>query len=188
MLNMLPKAHTMRTPPPTPTLTTSMFQIYHILAFRHRESVSTMYRHNHFTRRVWLKVHNFLIPEHPCWIGLHMEFQLTKWNLNSSPIPPHNFFIKIFSITFATLAGKEKAKWNKWEGLSILLIRVNLPPWISKRLFHPGSLFFILFKTPSQIACAFKWALIGSPKYFIGRYDTSQPRMSVGTYVWKLAH
>ena len=120
MLNVLPKAHTMRKPinirapptraPPTPTLTISMFQIYHFSAFRHRESVSTVYRHNHFTREVWLKVHNFLIPEHPCWIGLQMEFQLTKWNLNSSPIPPHKFFIKIFSITFATPAGKGKGK------------------------------------------------------------------------------
>ncbi|KAG6633616.1 hypothetical protein CIPAW_12G060400 [Carya illinoinensis] len=97
----------------------------------------------------------FRTPKPPPDIGRHTCSHLTKWNLNSSPKPPHKKSRWSFSIRTATLAGKLE---------SVLFINVVLPPFDKYNLFHPANLLSIFSITESHTADALEALPKGSPK------------------------
>jgi hypothetical protein len=76
-----------------------------------------------------LNILKFQMPKPPSEIGEQTFDQLTKWNLNSSPKPPHKKSRWSFSIRFATLEGIGKRD-NKYAGRleRVFFIRITLPP------------------------------------------------------------
>ncbi len=102
----------------------------YLLAITWRQySVFSVANHqSHLPNKAWLKGIICQIPNPPSWIEAQMVCQLTKWYLNSSPIPPHKKSLWIFSIHFAILNGMGNKKRKCAILERVLLIKVSLPP------------------------------------------------------------
>lgn len=106
-------------------------------------------------------------------IGEHTLPQLTRWNLASSPIPPHKKAHTIFSIQFATPAGQGN-KDNKYIGGLERVLFINVILLMSSKFFFILS---IRLSTPFQIAFTLQTAPNGRPRYFMVKEDILQPKI-----------
>ena len=147
-----------------------------------RASFSTPYRHNHFANKAELNLFKQRMPNPPFFTGLQTLDQFTKWNLQSSLIPVQRKSLCKLSIILATLTriGRRERKYvGKLE--RVLLIRVTLPPLDKYNFFQPASLRSIFSKIGFQIVLSLKVAPNGRPKYFSGRADSLQPKISTNS-------
>jgi len=121
----------------------------------HLTSLSVPYRQNHLPRRARLNIRKFLISNPPSKIGAQTLAQLTRWYLNSLPIPPYKKSHWSFSIGLATQAGMGKRDKN-YVGRSerVLLIRVTLPPFDKYIIFQLTNRHSIFSTMLSQIDLA----------------------------------
>ena len=129
----IPKAHALGTLTEWGHQPPYLFPHLASITLLQRCSLLVPYLHSHFPNKVWLNLLKFLIPNPPCWTGLQIWFQLTGWNLCSSPIPLHKKYFWSFPILLATYTRIGKRERNQVGRLeSVLLIKETLPPWISK--------------------------------------------------------
>ncbi|KAG6678653.1 hypothetical protein I3842_14G091900 [Carya illinoinensis] len=111
-------------------------------------------------------------------MGLHTFSHLTRWHLNSSPIPPHKKSRYNFSMRSATLAGignKDKKYVSRLD--SVLFIKVILPPFARYILFQPAKRRFTFSITVSQTEAALEATTNGRPTYVIGSEAVLHPKV-----------
>ena len=139
---------------------------------------------SHFPNKASLKSLTFLIPKPPGERGVQTVTHLTKWNLGSSPRPPHKKFCWNFAIQLATKA-EIGNKDRKWVGIfdRVLLIKVTLSPLDKYKHFHPANLLFIFSNIGFHIVLSLNLAPKEDPKISLEEYlANSQEHSAITQY------
>ena len=93
--------------------------------------------HKHLPKTAQLNNNKFRTPKPPWMIEEQTLDQLTMWNLNSWPSPPHKKSCWIFSIWLATPTRRGNRDMKYVGNLeSVLIIRVTLPHFDKYILFQ----------------------------------------------------
>jgi hypothetical protein len=133
--------------------------------FLQKASLFKAYLHNHLPIKALLNITIFLTPSPLETFEEQIVRQLTKWNLNSSPIPPQRKSLWSFSKRFVTPTGIGKRD-RKYVGKleRELLIKVNLSPLDKHNLFYPANLASIFSIMLFHIWASLYLAPNGRPK------------------------